>query len=82
MKNETSAFPTLESAGDVSCSSGGLTKREIFAMSAMQGIMSSEHVLSFCRAYGFAAYDVQDISKEIAASAVKQADALLQELEK
>ena len=82
MKNETSAFPTLESVGDVTCSSGGLTKREIFAMSAMQGIMSSEHVTSFCTVSGGEIDDITDLTKEIARSAVLHADALLEELSK
>jgi hypothetical protein len=55
----------------------GLTKRETFAMAAMQGILSSEYYSDFCN-------DARTHNKNVdgcAVMAIKHADALLKELE-
>lgn len=53
----------------------GLTKREMFAMHAMQAMLSSRHVNDFN------ASDA-DFNNDLCAKAVSYADALLKELEK
>jgi hypothetical protein len=53
----------------------GLTKREMFAMNAMQAMLSSRHVNDFN------ASDA-DFNNELFSKAVGYADALLKELEK
>ena len=53
----------------------GFTKREAFTMAAMQGILS--HGYAGLHSFGFD----QDEYKLLANAAVKQADALLKELE-
>ena len=50
---------------------GGLTKREMFAMNAMQGLLSSESAESWYEQH-----------EDCAKAAVNYADALLKELEK
>lgn len=55
----------------------GLTKRERFAMAAMQGILSSPYYSDFCDQP-----DNYEKPKAAAEAAVKHADALLEELEK
>jgi hypothetical protein len=74
------AMPTGQSVGNASVIEGGLTKREQFAMAAMQGFLSnSDAVVKYCvtankhsiRADGLVAKD-----------SVRFADALLAELEK
>jgi len=54
----------------------GLTKREMFAMAAMQGMLANSHV-----GQGFKPFSHMT-DEEIAQWSVKQADALLAELEK
>ena len=70
------AYPTPIAQGEngivmdtteYSAINGGLTKREMFAMSAMQGILSWEGYKPFLR-------------REVSIAALKQADALLKEL--
>lgn len=55
----------------------GLTKREHFAGLAMQGILSSKHVMDFAKEN-----EVELMDKAIAIVSVNYADALLEELEK
>lgn len=62
-----SAMPNQVNGGDLF---GGLTKREQFAMAAMQGLLHNHH--------GIAAFTCADITE----SAVQYADALLAELER
>ena len=51
----------------------GLTKREMFAMHAMQAMLSSKYVAEFNAASS-------DINNDLCAKAVSYADALLKEL--
>ena len=51
----------------------GLTKREMFAMHAMQAMLSSKYVAEFNAANS-------DINNDLCAKAVSYADALLEEL--
>jgi hypothetical protein len=69
-----SAMPTQVNGGDLF---GGLTKREQIAMVALQGILSSPYYADFCDQPN---YDQKP--KAAAISAIKHADALLEELDK
>jgi hypothetical protein len=72
------AFPHMYLEGSIISLAGGLTKRELFAAMAMQGML----------AFGFSTVTGDGIARErfwqdpIAPDAVKQADALLAELAK
>lgn len=55
----------------------GLTKREKFAMAALQGILASKYFSDFCNVS-----ELEDKRGASAEVAVKHADALLAELEK
>lgn len=75
--NPTDAIDTVISHNELTAGgrylpSNGLTKREMFAMHAMQGIMSN----------AFSDHTYANWAESIAEEAVKQADALLAELEK
>ncbi len=88
MKNEP-AFPTVKSESDpaydngtldgrrVSAvwSEGGLTKRELFAVMALQGLASNGDAMQAMAKKGILEWD-------IVADAVRMADSLLAELEK
>jgi hypothetical protein len=69
--NLTPAYIELIKVGtkEQASSLGGLTKREMFAMTAMQGILSAD-------------VHSDRLFAEVAEWSVKQADALLAELEK
>jgi len=69
MKHNIPAFPTIEAAsyiGGLSANRLGLTKREIFAMYAMQGLVEIDYTIT---------------PEDVAKKAVKQADWLLKALE-
>lgn len=69
----SSAFPFLESGNPDESISPGLSKREIFAMAAMQGLLAGR----------WASDERVDCSPEtISTLAVEHADALLNELSK
>jgi len=78
MKNaDMPAMPTPymdqnSNGGALYCDDTGLTKREMFATHAMQGITSND----------FSNYTGANWAKDIAKESVKLADALLAELEK
>lgn len=69
LKQNAPAFPETSD-----CYYSGLTKREIFAMSAMQGILSNEDLMSY--------YDGEEPFKSLSHDAVTLADALLEALAK
>lgn len=70
-------FISNNESGSLSGEGMGLTKREQFAMAAMQGILSSKHYLDFCNES-----KRNDKSNAAAEIATKHADALLDELER
>jgi hypothetical protein len=73
MKNgDLSAMPTQVNGGDIFC---GLTKREVFAMAAMQGLLANATVKLNIGPTG-------SDNLKLGAVAVSLADALLAELEK
>lgn len=76
-ENPTGAIDTVISHNELTAGGGclpsnGLTKREMFAIHAMQGITSND--FSNCTGFNWATY--------IAGASVRLADALLEELEK
>ena len=79
-KADESAFPSyefevLENVGIKVHSGGGLTKREIFAAMALQGLLSDTRI-----ADGFS--DIKKFKEHLAEASVGYADALLAELAK
>lgn len=81
MKNDPAAFPTMgweqeqPSRNWRPVVNGGLTKRELFAAMAMQGLASNGDAMQAMAKKGILEWD-------IVADAVRMADSLLAELEK
>ena len=82
MKNsDTPANPTTymdqtNGCGELYSDNAGLTKREAFAMAAMQGLLASKYYGEFCDKSG-----VINETDAIALVSVNHADALLKQLE-
>lgn len=71
---DESAFPSKQ---DTYSAENGLTKRELFAAMAMQGMLA-DHTL----AIGYGKSEGDELMENTVSSAVRYADALLAELEK
>lgn len=65
--NKDSVLPQSLAIGEVSQTLGGLTKRELYAAMAMQGLLANEDITTF---------------SELASDAVSMADKLINALEK